>query len=317
MRNYSVVIPAFNSEGMIKIAVESMLRQTHRPKEIIVIDDCSSDETYKEVSALKSQGIRLFRNQENSGIAYSLNKGFREAENEIVLRMDADDISYRDRAERQVGEILRTNGMTVIGGDSIIYDNDKKKMVGRCFYPMQSGLCKVWLAAGRSPLCHPAVAMCKVLHEKIGGYDENWVPAEDLEAWIKVYSVGGEIRNTGKVEVGYRRHSSSTSTRQQALQLELTSRLRKKAEEVCKTNSFMGSGHSGEERASGASVEGRGLKERVEICFRREVDKEIMRSLVGEKRRSLVRKAVASVYIMVMNNMALRRLGVSPNEDFK
>lgn len=96
----SVLLPVYNTEEYIEAAVRSMLDQTYRHLELIIIDDASPDHSYKIVSALseKDKRIQLFRNVNNLGITQTLNKGLKLCTGKYIARMDADDISITNPA---------------------------------------------------------------------------------------------------------------------------------------------------------------------------------------------------------------------------
>ncbi len=91
----------FNSERYLKDAVESILSQTYKNFEFIIIDDGSSDSSLRIIKSYKDKRIRLIENKVNIGLAASLNKGLVMATGKYIARMDSDDISMPDRLERQ------------------------------------------------------------------------------------------------------------------------------------------------------------------------------------------------------------------------
>ncbi len=105
MENYliSVIIPVYNVQSFVEEAILSICNQTYRNLEIIVVDDCSTDETYTIVENLvkKDSRIKLFRNRKNSKIVKTLNFALEQANGEFIARMDGDDISSLLRLEKQ------------------------------------------------------------------------------------------------------------------------------------------------------------------------------------------------------------------------
>ena len=89
-RAVSVVIPTYNYGGFIYDAIVSALAQTHRPTDLIVVDDGSTDETEEVVRGFESQGVRYVR-QENSGVCAARNRGAAESAGEFIAFLDADD----------------------------------------------------------------------------------------------------------------------------------------------------------------------------------------------------------------------------------
>lgn len=100
----SVVIPAFNAERWLPAALDSILRQSHRDLEIIIVDDGSRDKTpgLLDKAASLDPRIKVVRFQKNSGIVAALNEGLSHARGDFIARMDADDIALPERFERQL-----------------------------------------------------------------------------------------------------------------------------------------------------------------------------------------------------------------------
>lgn len=102
MPSISVVMPVFNTPvPILKEAVDSILNQTFRDFEFIIIDDGSEGETAAYLEALTDSRIKLLRNKKNIGITKSLNIGFAAAQGKYIARMDGDDYSYPDRFQKQ------------------------------------------------------------------------------------------------------------------------------------------------------------------------------------------------------------------------
>jgi glycosyltransferase involved in cell wall biosynthesis len=98
----SVVLPVFNGEKSIKYVIDSLLNQTYRNFEIIVVNDCSTDNTLDILSSIQDERIRIVSLKQNSGIAMALNEGIANADGEFIARADADDYSEPNRFEKQI-----------------------------------------------------------------------------------------------------------------------------------------------------------------------------------------------------------------------
>ncbi|WFT52817.1 glycosyltransferase family 2 protein [Acinetobacter baumannii] len=105
----SVLIPVYNVEAFVKEAVSSICNQTYKNIEIIVVDDCSTDNTYNIVAelAIIDPRIRLYKNDKNSKIVKTLNFALEQAKGEFIARMDGDDISTPERLEKQLEFLLK------------------------------------------------------------------------------------------------------------------------------------------------------------------------------------------------------------------
>ncbi len=104
----SVVLPVYNVEAYVYDAIVSVLNQSIQDFEIIVIDDCSTDNTVSIIESFKDTRIRIINKDTNKGLIDSLNIGFKEAKGEYIARMDGDDINTPNRFEKQL-QILQSN----------------------------------------------------------------------------------------------------------------------------------------------------------------------------------------------------------------
>lgn len=113
----SVLIPTYNVEKFVEEAIRSVMDQTYKNLEIIIIDDCSTDKTYTILSnlALKDDRIKLFRNIENEKIVNSLNFAISKAKGEFYARMDGDDVSLPERIEKQYKFLLKNPEIDLVG----------------------------------------------------------------------------------------------------------------------------------------------------------------------------------------------------------
>lgn len=101
MPKISVILPAYNAEKYINEAIDSILTQTYRDFELIILNDCSKDRTEEIILSYEDDRIVYLKNQVNMGVAATLNRGLAAAKGEYVARMDADDISLPERFEKQ------------------------------------------------------------------------------------------------------------------------------------------------------------------------------------------------------------------------
>ena len=229
-RKYSVIIPVFNCERSIALAVSSMLRQVIKPSEIIVVDDNSTDRTVEIVKAFRDERIKLFANRANSGVAYSLNKAISVASCDVLLRMDGDDFSLPTRSIEQL-KLLECNPLSVVGTDSYSVDAISGKS-WMTFYPMSDRLSRRWLSRGRCPICHPSAAYAKDTILSVGGYNIDSYPAEDLDCWSSLSRNGTQLINTGRVGIIYRIHSDSVSRRLSLEQLHESKKVVMRLEQI-------------------------------------------------------------------------------------
>lgn len=105
----SVIMPSWNTAQYIQESINSVLNQTYPNWELIIVDDCSSDETDSVVLNISDDRIKYFKNEKNSGAALTRNRALREARGEWVAFLDSDDIWHPEKLEKQV-QFMEKNG---------------------------------------------------------------------------------------------------------------------------------------------------------------------------------------------------------------
>ena len=98
----SVVLPVYNCKEYIRDSVQSILQQTYKNFELIIVDDGSEDGTLDILNNFKDKRIRLYKNKYNRGLIYSLNKALNKSKGQFIARMDADDICELNRLQKQI-----------------------------------------------------------------------------------------------------------------------------------------------------------------------------------------------------------------------
>lgn len=103
----SVIMPAYNAENYIRDAITSVIDQTIADWELIIVDDCSTDRSYEIAAtmALADERIRVLKNEVNSGVAKTRNRGIRYAEGQYIAFLDSDDVWISEKLERQLDMI--------------------------------------------------------------------------------------------------------------------------------------------------------------------------------------------------------------------
>ena len=120
----SVIMPAYNSEKYIDEAIDSILVQTYREMELLVIDDGSSDSTWSELLKYNDKRIRPIKNNRNKGIAYTTNLGISESGGKYIALMDDDDIAFPERIALQVEYMESHPEIDILGGRSVDIDGN-------------------------------------------------------------------------------------------------------------------------------------------------------------------------------------------------
>ncbi len=182
----SVVMPAYNAEQYISEAIESILHQSFKDFEFIIINDASTDNTWGIIQKYAKNDNRIIplKNEKNLNQAQSRNIGIREAKGEYCAFMDADDISVQDRFQKQFDYMEKNPEVGILGGTMELRDINNR-IIGKRKYNLSDAQIRkriFWY----SPFCHPAIMVRKSILRKIGGYDEKWTPAEDYEIYFRI-----------------------------------------------------------------------------------------------------------------------------------
>jgi glycosyltransferase involved in cell wall biosynthesis len=207
----SVVMPAFNAAEFLDEAVCSILDQTFRDFEFIIIDDGSTDDTARilEKYTKIDNRVKMFR-QANEGMIAALNRGCRLARGHFIARMDADDISLPQRIERQVEFLERQPEIGVVGTWASRI-NESGSIVGDwCLSPNPNVL--KWTHFFRVCVIHSTVLMRREILEKIDFYSPNAIHAEDRDLWLRASAIT-EFGNVAEILLKYRVWRKSTSRR--------------------------------------------------------------------------------------------------------
>lgn len=105
----SIVMPSYNTASYIEKSVQSVINQTYTNWELIIVDDCSTDNTDKVLSKIHDERIRYFKNDKNSGAAVSRNKALREAKGQWIAFLDSDDLWMPEKLEKQISFMKKNN----------------------------------------------------------------------------------------------------------------------------------------------------------------------------------------------------------------
>lgn len=184
----SVVMPAYNAEHYIARAIESILNQTFKNFELLIIDDASTDKTKEIIKRFRKKDHRivLVENKQNLQISKTLNLGIGLAKADVVARMDADDLSLPDRLKLQYEYLEKHPKIAIVGANIIVVDEKGNQLSTREYPESSKDLKKVMFRY--SPFAHPVVMFRKKAFEKFGGYDSKMVPCEDIDLWFKLGS---------------------------------------------------------------------------------------------------------------------------------
>jgi len=196
----SVVMPVYNGEKFLKDAIESILNQTYKDFELLIIYDESPDGTLSIIQEFQEKDARVILiNGGMEGIGGALNKGIKKTRGIYIARMDADDVSLPTRFEKQIKH-MQNIGLDICGGHSLLIDSDGK-INGIGIMPRSHDLCGLSMMF-MVPFPHSSVMMLKsFLTNSSLKYQNKY---EDFDMWIRMFSAGAKFGNVDDVVIKYR-----------------------------------------------------------------------------------------------------------------
>ncbi len=172
----SVIMSAYNSEKTIESSVSSIINQSYKNFEIMILDDFSQDGTYNIIDNIKKDfnNIKLFKNNKNLGLTKSLNILLKESKGEFIARQDSDDISYSYRFEKQIEYIL-SKKLDGCSSRAKIMKTDKVIPNFSYYIP------KKFLLNFKNPFVHGSLMIKKNVIMDVGMYNENFYYSQDYK----------------------------------------------------------------------------------------------------------------------------------------
>lgn len=201
----SVIMPVYNGQKYLKDAINSVLNQTFEDYELLIIDDGSTDSSVKIIQSIKDSRIKLLKNNENQGVAFTRNVGLSEAKGEYLAWMDCDDLIEPNRFQIQI-DYLRENLEIGICGTALNRFGEGKPRVSREYSDPEM----IKSALLFYPAIRPATAMYRMnmVREAKLSYDTRLAVAEDYDFYFEA-SFHFPIKNLDDVLYHYRSSESS------------------------------------------------------------------------------------------------------------
>lgn len=179
----SVVMAVYNGIPYIEEAIKSILGQSYKNFELIIVNDASTDETLKYLKSLRDKRIIIINNSKNLGLAASLNNALEVARGEYIARMDADDISMPERLETQLKYLEEHPQITLCGCWADLID-EKGIKTGSKRYTTQPEKIKSTLL-NFPCIIHPTFFARRKFYIELKGYDSKFDFAEDYELLMR------------------------------------------------------------------------------------------------------------------------------------
>ena len=218
----SVLMSAYNASKYLKEAIESILNQTYKNFEFIIINDGSADNTEEIIESFKDERIVYCRNHTNLGLIESLNKGILIAKGNYIVRMDADDLAMPERLQEQIAVFTQNKDAIVVGSDYYLLSDNKLKYVRN---QNDSAFLKTTLLFSTC-FAHPTVMIKNVFKAQTIFYDKAYLHAEDYKLWTDLAFLG-EFYNINKPLLKYREHANQISVQHHQSQLQISEKIRR------------------------------------------------------------------------------------------
>ena len=211
MPQVTVLLPVHNGELYLKQAIGSVLAQSFRDFELLIINDGSTDRTQHVIDEFTDARIRCIRHECNRKLIAVLNEGLGLAATPSVARMDADDVCHPRRLELQYRFLEAHSDVGVVGSAVRSVGHDASP--GSIYrFPEQHEVID-WALALMCPLVHPAVMMRRDVVTAAGGYSASALHAEDYDLWQRL-SGRTRFANLPEPLLDLRKHASSITSRE-------------------------------------------------------------------------------------------------------
>ena len=196
----SILLPVFNNEETIKIVLNSIIKNVNKNDEIIIIDDCSSDNSYSIIRSIikkyKLLKIIIMQNKKQMGISYSLNKGIKLASKKYVARIDGDDINFKNRFKFQLRVLKENPKIDLLSCAKKDYKNLKSLDFSELKINLKNkyNLKKLSIKdlAYQNLIIHPSI-ICKTDIFKNFTYDVSFFKSQDYNLWLDMVFEGVNI----------------------------------------------------------------------------------------------------------------------------
>jgi len=178
-------MPVFNAELYVGAAINSILSQKYKDYEFIIIDDGSTDRTHAIIQSFKDPRITVLCNSSNLGVTKSLNIALNHCKGTYIARQDADDISLPARLQRQYQFLESNPTFYLVGTRCGLIDMAGKDMLADYDIPIHP-IAVRWHLMFRNPFIHSSVMFRRAAIDRLGGYDEAFIRAQDFEMWSRI-----------------------------------------------------------------------------------------------------------------------------------
>ena len=183
MNLVSIILPVYNGGKYLKSSIDSVLSQTYKEFELIIINDGSTDGSIEIINSYSDERIKLFDHKINIGYVYRLNEGIILSKGKFIARIDSDDLWKSNKLSTQIKAFNNDNNLFFVATD---YNKIDEK--GKVFFTEKSSNIKGLKnnILKRCFICHSSIIYRKEIIHNVGVYNENIKYAEDYDYWIRI-----------------------------------------------------------------------------------------------------------------------------------
>jgi glycosyltransferase involved in cell wall biosynthesis len=206
----SVILPVYNAEKFLKESLNSILGQSYTNLEIIIINDGSSDNSQSIINSYSDDRIIYIHQEQNMGLIPSLNNAIHSAKGDFIVRMDADDIAFKNRIQLQVQYLFENPSIAIVASHAMFFEEDINTSIPNWDLdlatntPEEIKKALIW----ENCIIHPSVCMRTEIAKSLL-YDPAQKNYEDYDFWLRVHANQLSIAKINEPLLYYRVQSNS------------------------------------------------------------------------------------------------------------
>lgn len=199
-QNYSVLMSVYYKENpeYLRTSMESMFNQSVPTNNFVLVCDGelnkSLDAVIAEMQSKHNNVLQIVRLEKNSGLGNALNEGLKHCKNELVARMDSDDISTLERCKKQLQAFQENDLLAICSGTIEEFETTPDQIKCKRKLPLKNDDIRAF-SKKRNPFNHPAVMFKKAVVISVGGYTEKYHLFEDYDLWVRMLQNGTVSQN--------------------------------------------------------------------------------------------------------------------------
>lgn len=226
--NVSIVAANYNNGKYLSEFIESVDQSSVLPKELVIIDDGSTDDSIKTLEGFSGiEYLKVIKFEKNRGFCEALNAGIESSSGNYIMRVDPDDIVLENRIKTQYDFLEENKDIDVVGSNVIYFLNDTKKDIFKSNFPINHSTIKLTYQKGEHGVQHPATMIRAEVMKKYKYKQENF-KAEDYEIFALMIKDGHMFANIKTPLTKMRIHNQSVSSNIKFETIKLTYEIRDK-----------------------------------------------------------------------------------------